>query len=175
MKTVFLIGSPSAGKTVLAARLYAQLLMHEKRVIHIPETVSLLIRRGKVHGVEDIPQKKILEDLLARKAEYAETCLTDYIISEDNPLATRLYSPGVFSLPQWPAVFGDYEPCCYVKVELDIFPEMYDGSTRIHSFQESLEINREIDTLVEKYDLPCLKVNRSTPLEDIVFWVERQW
>ena len=170
--TLFLIGAPSAGKTVLAARLYAYLLMRGKRVIHIPETVSLLIRRGKVKGPEDIPQKEILASLDIQKKEYQETGLTDYIISEDNPLATRLYSPGLFPEQQWPLTFAEYEPCCYVKINLDIYPEMYDASTRIHSFSESLALDKEIDTLVEKYQLRHLKVSRTTPLEDIISWAE---
>lgn len=169
MKTVFIIGAPSAGKTVLAARLYAHLLMKGERVIHIPETVSLMIRQGLVKNIGDIPQRQILDDLYDKKNNYTDTELTDYMIAEDNPLASRLYASNLYS--SWNTTFEDFRPCCYIKINLDIFPEMYDESTRIHTFQQSLQLDREIDDIIEDYKLPCLKVTRSTPLEIIVSWI----
>ena len=167
MKTIFVIGSPCAGKTVLAARLYAYLLMKGKRVVHVPETVSLLIRQGKVTDPEDIPQRQILDELHEKIGNYEETGLTDYIISEDNPLATRLYSPEVHSEEEWERAFKKYKGY-YVKVEFDIYPDMYDKSTRLHSYEDSVKLDERIDILQTKYKLPCIRVSRNTSMEDIL-------
>ena len=170
--TIFLIGAPSSGKTVMAARLYAHLLMLGKRVIHIPETVSLLIRQGKINSAPDVPQKKILHSLLTMKDNYNKTGLTDFIISEDNPLATRLYSPDLYDEPSWRATFSNFKSCFYVKIELDISSDEYDATTRIHSFKESLELNETIDILMDQYGLSYFNANRKTSPEDILHYVQ---
>ena len=167
MKVLAIIGAPCAGKSVMAAKFYAYLMEKGYRVTLLHETVSTLIKRGKVRDGSDIDQERIIKSILLKLKQLEVTDKTDYVVCEDSVFNARLYNPDLHTDSEWKELLWR-RPVMYMKMDYsEITKEMYDPSTRIHTYEQCVKLDKDIFNILVKYKLPYYQCKRYTPVCDV--------
>lgn len=151
-KVINLLGGPGAGKSLMAALVYAELKMRGKLVEFVQEYVKTLVWK------EDFD--KINNQMLICKEQYEMLKSVDgkveYIIT-DGPLLHGLY----YGHLNPNNVSNREETDQYILDNIGKFKNInifikrgdfkYEQEGRIHSYEESLEADKEIKRLIEKH------------------------
>jgi len=174
-KVVNLIGAPGVGKSTFAALIYANLKLKHKSVEYVQEYVKHLIWQGRTDELNNQyyvsqQQYKMLKAIDGK---------LEYIIT-DGALLHGLYYNKVF-----PWNVSNIEKTnemilekidefnnIYIFLERGDFP--YEREGRIHSYEESVKIEEDLESLLKIYDLNYFKVKSDiSNLEEMMRIIEQ--
>lgn len=153
------VGCPASGKTTIAAKTFAYLKEDGYPAEYIAERARYWIAVSKIKNepLDDEYQEKIFKDQFEHERLMAESNKNAVVISDSSALLTLVYSSDSDKLlAKQPDNFLSNivqrlkEGLVFYCLPIPKIDNLKDDN-RIHSYEQSLEINKQIEPLFEKY------------------------
>ena len=168
---VNLYGGPGAGKSVLAARLFAEMKVSNRfgSVEQVQEYAKILVWQGRLDLLEN--QIHVTKGQLSMLMPLVGK--VNYIVTDSPIHAGLIYSPQKYFQTVEEMIEKASSSFDSVNIFLDRGSIPFEKGGRVHTLEESKKIDKKILEMLEARDMPYIKISSTMDAASVLAHIEK--